>query len=124
VIRYDAVTVEGKLRWQDSVSSLNEAFYSACDGIFINYTWNEGKVAAAIEHLDRLCKDLTRSSDASAARHSVYFGVDVFGRGSFGGGQDRSSVAVDFLVVHDFSGMYSYSAAHQSMELTVYVYFL
>ena len=39
VIWYDAVTVEGRLQWQDSLTELNTPFFDACDGIFVNYTW-------------------------------------------------------------------------------------
>ena len=39
VIWYDAVTVEGRLQWQDSLTELNAPFFDACDGIFVNYTW-------------------------------------------------------------------------------------
>ena len=39
VLWYDAVTVEGKLEWQDSLTPLNQPFFDACDGIFVNYTW-------------------------------------------------------------------------------------
>ncbi len=39
VIWYDAVTVEGKLQWQNELNGLNSPFFQACDGIFLNYTW-------------------------------------------------------------------------------------
>ena len=35
VFRYDAVTIEGKLRWQDALTSLNKPFFDACDGNFL-----------------------------------------------------------------------------------------
>jgi endo-beta-N-acetylglucosaminidase D len=37
--RYDAVTTEGKLEWQDTLNHLNAAFFDACDGLFTNYCW-------------------------------------------------------------------------------------
>lgn len=49
-------------------------FFNMSDGIFLNYGWNEKCLA----------------SSAQAARenrqYDVYVGVDVFGRGVFGGG--------------------------------------
>lgn len=39
VLWYDAVTTEGHLQWQDSLTDLNAPFFNACDGIFVNYTW-------------------------------------------------------------------------------------
>lgn len=39
VLWYDAVTVTGQLRWQDTLNDANRAFFDCCDGIFTNYTW-------------------------------------------------------------------------------------
>ena len=33
------MTVQGKLQWQDRLSSLNKPFFDLCDGMFLNYTW-------------------------------------------------------------------------------------
>ena len=44
-----------------------------CDGIFLNYNWNEQVLASS----RALASD--RSCD-------VYVGIDVFGRGCYGGG--------------------------------------
>ncbi|KAK9845515.1 hypothetical protein WJX81_008418 [Elliptochloris bilobata] len=73
VIWYDAVTVEGRLLWQDSLTRLNSPFFDACDGIFVNYTWRAGTPVQAAAH-------------AGERAHDVYMGIDVFGRGSIGGG--------------------------------------
>ena len=40
-IWYDAVTVDGQLKWQDTLNDKNAAFFEACDGIFCNYCWKE-----------------------------------------------------------------------------------
>jgi endo-beta-N-acetylglucosaminidase D len=62
----------------------------ACDGIFTNYTWTE-------EHLKK-------SALHSGARASdVYVGVDVFGRGSFGGGQFNVCEALRVIAEHRLS---------------------
>jgi len=37
--RYDSVTVDGKLNWQDQLNEHNKPFFDICDGIFVNYTW-------------------------------------------------------------------------------------
>ena len=39
ILWYDAVTMEGKLEWQDTLSPLNTPFFQACNGLFVNYTW-------------------------------------------------------------------------------------
>ncbi len=43
-LRYDAVTIEGKLDWQNELNEKNRAFFDVCDGIFLNYTWKVGGV--------------------------------------------------------------------------------
>lgn len=49
-------------------------FFDACDGIFLNYGWNEAQLLQS-----RGAAGQNRISD-------VYVGVDVFGRSCFGGG--------------------------------------
>lgn len=66
---------------------INRVFFDACDGIFLNYGWSEAQLmrSAGAAGRDRL-------SD-------VYVGVDVFGRGCFGGGGYNSkAVSKAFLL--------------------------
>lgn len=89
IIWYDSVTIEGELKWQNQLNQLNELvseegffswlsrlirpFFKACDGIFLNYTWKP--------------EYLVQSKITAGQRdRDVYVGVDVFGRGCFGGG--------------------------------------
>lgn len=44
-----------------------------CDGIFLNYNWSEQGLASS-------------RALASDRRGEVYVGIDVFGRGCYGGG--------------------------------------
>ena len=53
---------------------VNRVFFDACDGIFLNYLWSEAHLMRSVGAAGR-----NRLSD-------VYVGVDVFGRGCFGGG--------------------------------------
>ncbi len=61
VIWYDAVTVEGKLQWQNELNRLNSPFFQACDGIFLNYTWKvlywkiDYVVAIIVARLNSMC---------------------------------------------------------------------
>ncbi|KAF8106576.1 hypothetical protein N665_0137s0028 [Sinapis alba] len=84
VIWYDSVTVCGDLEWQDQLNEKNKPFFDLCDGIFMNYTWKEGypKLSAEV---------------AGDRKYDVYMGIDVFGRGSFGGGQWTVNTALDLL---------------------------
>ncbi|CAG7890523.1 unnamed protein product [Brassica rapa] len=84
VIWYDSVTVHGHLKWQDHLNENNKPFFDLCDGIFMNYTWKESypKLSAEV---------------AGDRKYDVYMGIDVFGRGSFGGGQWTVDTALDLL---------------------------
>ena len=48
IIWYDALTIEGKLQWQDNLTALNEDFFEACDGLFVNYTWRAKTPSQAV----------------------------------------------------------------------------
>ena len=49
-------------------------FFDVSDGIFLNYGWNQTDLA------------LSGRAAGPERRYDVYVGVDVFGRGVFGGG--------------------------------------
>ncbi|KAL9659430.1 hypothetical protein QQ045_024236 [Rhodiola kirilowii] len=84
VLWYDSVTFHGNLSWQDQLNDENKPFFDKCDGIFVNYTWKEDypKISAAV---------------AGDRKFDVYMGIDVFGRGTYGGGQWTTNVALDVL---------------------------
>lgn len=69
VLWYDAVTIHGKLTWQNTLNAENKLFFDKCDGIFLNYAWKEDTPAEA-------------AAVAGPGREKdVYFGIDCFGRG-------------------------------------------
>jgi len=37
--RYDSVTINGDLWWQNELNEHNKPFFDICDGIFTNYSW-------------------------------------------------------------------------------------
>ncbi|KAI9156743.1 hypothetical protein LWI28_011490 [Acer negundo] len=90
VIWYESVTIDGILRWQNQLNKKNKPFFDICDGIFVNYLWTEKYVkhSAAV---------------AGNRKYDVYMGIDVFGRGTFGGGQWKTNVALDVLKKFDVS---------------------
>nr|CAB3242571.1 cytosolic endo-beta-N-acetylglucosaminidase-like [Phallusia mammillata] len=89
VIWYDSVTCDGTLAWQNELNDKNRCFYEVSDGIFLNYTWTE--------------KQLENSRKASTTPDSVYVGIDVFGRGCFGGGGFNTSQALAVARRHGLS---------------------
>uniref|UniRef100_A0A2P2PM11 mannosyl-glycoprotein endo-beta-N-acetylglucosaminidase n=1 Tax=Rhizophora mucronata TaxID=61149 RepID=A0A2P2PM11_RHIMU len=84
VIWYDGVTITGSLNYQNQLNEKNKAFFDICDGIFVNYSWEEDypKKSAAV---------------AGDRQFDVYVGIDAFGRGTYGGGQWNTKVALDVL---------------------------
>ncbi|KAK6156089.1 hypothetical protein DH2020_010337 [Rehmannia glutinosa] len=90
VIWYDSVTVDGDLSWQDQLNDKNKPFFDSCDGIFVNYTWKED--------FPKLSADV-----AGDRKFDVYMGIDVFGRGTYGGGQWTTDVALDVIKKNEVS---------------------
>ncbi|CAK0782655.1 hypothetical protein CVIRNUC_005853 [Coccomyxa viridis] len=80
VIWYDAVTTKGHLKWQNTLNALNMPFFEASDALFVNYAWKAETPGAA-------------AAGAGERRTNVYMGIDVFGRGTYGGGQLNTHVA-------------------------------
>ncbi|KAJ3194254.1 hypothetical protein HK101_003140 [Irineochytrium annulatum] len=74
VMWYDSLTIDALLRWQDHLTPLNKPFFDVSSSIFINYTWKQ-------HH-----PQLSALAAGSGRRADVYTGVDVWGRGTFGGG--------------------------------------
>ena len=77
VIWYDAVTSDGELKWQDELNEKNADFFFNCDGIFLNYNWKAENLKKSLDTL--------RSRNAIGRSTDIYVGIDVFGRGCFGG---------------------------------------
>jgi len=95
LVWYDAVTINGDLRWQNTLTTLNEPFFHACGSIFLNYHWNAPKLRGQV------MRRLRNEDRAAAAR--VFAGVDVFGRGTFGGGGYQSYLGVRAALAADHS---------------------
>lgn len=71
VFWYDSIINTGHLSWQNELNNKNKLFFDACDGILINYTWDE--------------KNLQRTAEAVFNQpemlKNIFIGIDVFGRG-------------------------------------------
>ncbi|CAG9766938.1 unnamed protein product [Ceutorhynchus assimilis] len=103
VIWYDSVTKDGLLRWQDQLNDQNRCFFDSCDGIFLNYGWNEEKLINTV-------------AMAGTRRFDVFVGVDVFGRGVFGGGQFNTYKAVELISKHNLSmAIFAPGWTHETM---------
>ncbi|CAL8143116.1 unnamed protein product [Orchesella dallaii] len=90
VIWYDSVTKTGELKWQDALNDKNKIFFDVCDGIFLNYNWNDEKLRSSAQM-------------AGDRRYDVFVGVDCWGRGCWAGGGLNTCLAVDRINTHDLS---------------------
>ncbi|KAG2111423.1 glycosyl hydrolase family 85-domain-containing protein [Suillus cothurnatus] len=92
VIWYDSVIFNGQLRWQDRLNSLNLPFFLSSDALFTNYFWPPSFPALTTQYFMSLdptliSDDAKRSSISSVkSLQNIFTGVDVWGRGSHGGG--------------------------------------
>ncbi|KAJ9581509.1 hypothetical protein L9F63_023313, partial [Diploptera punctata] len=101
LIWYDSVTSKGSLKWQNELNDNNRTFFEKCDGIFLNYSWDEG--------------NLSNSAVNAGARYlDVYVGVDVFGRNFYKGGGYNSHEAAELIRKHNLSmAIFAPSWVHQ-----------
>uniref|UniRef100_A0A6B2KYC7 FBA domain-containing protein n=1 Tax=Arcella intermedia TaxID=1963864 RepID=A0A6B2KYC7_9EUKA len=88
ILWYDSVITTGKVAWQNALNPLNKIFFDGCDGIFLNYGWNEKLISES-------------SSLAGERKLDVFTGIDIFGRGTFGGGGFQTHKALE--VIHNQS---------------------
>lgn len=92
VIWYDSVIhPTGKLDWQNGLNDKNERFFRASDGIFLNYCWNQDTLKQSLEQLEKL-KEEEKTMNLNA--NNIFVGIDVFGRGCFGGGGWNTNLAI------------------------------
>ncbi|KAF8075804.1 glycoside hydrolase family 85 protein [Lyophyllum atratum] len=102
-IWYDSVIITGQLRWQDRLNSRNLPFFLSSSSIFTNYTWAPNYPNATAEYFLALDPALTGNAPESLPQTSkkslsdVYMGVDVWGRGSHGGGGYGSYKAIEHI---------------------------
>ncbi|RWS08545.1 cytosolic endo-beta-N-acetylglucosaminidase-like protein [Dinothrombium tinctorium] len=105
VIWYDSVISSGKLKWQNELNSLNSCFFNECDGIFLNYCWKD-------EHLQRSL-DFSKQKNR---QYDVFVGVDVFGRGCYGGGGMNTNLAINKINQFDLSlAIFAFGWVHETL---------
>ncbi|KAK6537950.1 hypothetical protein TWF694_010845 [Orbilia ellipsospora] len=76
VVWYDSLTIYNRVAYANGLSPANAPFFKASSALFTNYRWNP---LTQLLTTAALSKSLNRSAD-------VYMGIDIFGRGTFGGG--------------------------------------
>jgi len=89
---YDSVVINGQLAWQDRLNSYNLPFFLSSSGLFSNYTWRNEYPALTAQYFLSLEQALignTKETDSQIVPKTlrdIYMGIDVWGRGSHGGG--------------------------------------
>ncbi|KAF8812658.1 glycoside hydrolase family 85 protein [Phlegmacium glaucopus] len=89
---YDSVILDGRLAWQNRLNSYNLPFFLSSTSFFSNYAWPPGFPALTSQYFLNLDTALTGNTPTSQSQVSaksmkdIYMGVDVWGRGSHGGG--------------------------------------
>ncbi|KAG6820456.1 hypothetical protein H0H93_000210 [Arthromyces matolae] len=100
---YDSVIFTGRLAWQDRLNSLNLPFFLSSTTIFTNYTWPPSYPNTTAQYFLSLDPTLTGNAEdsqpgtAKKALNDIYMGVDVWGRGSHGGGGFGSYKAITHI---------------------------
>ncbi|KAJ7983052.1 glycoside hydrolase family 85 protein [Mycena polygramma] len=84
VVWYDSVVVTGQLAWQDRLNSFNLPFFLSSTSFFTNYTWPPSYTTKAVQYFNSLNQNSAHIVPKTL--HDIYVGIDVFGRGSHGGG--------------------------------------
>ncbi|KAG6910189.1 hypothetical protein DXG01_012638 [Tephrocybe rancida] len=100
---YDSVIFTGQLSWQDRLNSKNLPFFLSSSTIFTNYTWPTSYPNTTAEYfltLDPALTGNTASPQPQTSQKSlndIYMGVDVWGRGSYGGGGFGAYKAIEVI---------------------------
>ncbi|KAJ7752850.1 glycosyl hydrolase family 85-domain-containing protein [Mycena olivaceomarginata] len=81
VVWYNSVVVTRQLAWQDRLNSFNLPLFLSSTSFFTNYTWAPSYTAKTVEYFRSL-----NPTAAPKTPRDIYMGIDVFGRGSHGGG--------------------------------------
>ncbi|KAG5637429.1 hypothetical protein H0H81_004588 [Sphagnurus paluster] len=103
IIWYDSVIFTGQLAWQDRLDSLNLPFFLSSSGLFTNYTWPREYPNITAEYFLALDPALIGTAPDSQpyvspkSLNDIYMGVDVWGRGSHGGGGFGSYKAITHI---------------------------
>jgi hypothetical protein len=71
VIYYDSLGSSGRVEYQNGLAQHSAAMLDCCDGVLTNYWWSRS-------HL----RESARLAETPERRRRVFFGVDVFARGS------------------------------------------
>ncbi|KAK8815411.1 hypothetical protein WA158_003623 [Blastocystis sp. Blastoise] len=84
VIFYDSLVTSGDIYYQNGLTNQNKLFFDCCDALFVNYWWKPDSLKNTI-------------SLAGSRVQDIYMGIDIFGRGTYGGGGKTTYTAIQEL---------------------------
>lgn len=97
-------------RWQDSLNQHNQIFFDHCNGIFLNYCYDESKTrswnlfgAISSWFFFKLEKIQESAQNAKSKKKDVYAGIDLFGRNTYGGGGFSTYKALQLISHYQLS---------------------
>lgn len=82
IIWYDSIIADGSVRWQSMLNQHNKMFMEVTDKFFTDYHWG-------LDHLK------ISSHTAKEKSWNIFFGNDIYGRGTYAGGQLNTYKAID-----------------------------
>uniref|UniRef100_A0A1A9UDY2 Cytosolic endo-beta-N-acetylglucosaminidase TIM barrel domain-containing protein n=1 Tax=Glossina austeni TaxID=7395 RepID=A0A1A9UDY2_GLOAU len=106
VLWYDSIIETGQLLWQNELNAKNVRFLKSSHGMLINYSWTD----KSLEVTRALCER------ERAACQTVFFGIDIFGRGQiakFHSKQTLARIAKQCFSVGIFAPAWTYETLQQ-----------
>ncbi|KAF9224571.1 glycoside hydrolase family 85 protein [Gyrodon lividus] len=99
---YDSVIYDGRVRWQNRLNGYNLPFFLASDAFFTNYSWAPDYPILTAQYFMNLDPALlteytstyTTPLFRSKTLQSIFTGIDIWGRGQYGGGKFGSYRAI------------------------------
>ncbi|KXN88355.1 Cytosolic endo-beta-N-acetylglucosaminidase [Leucoagaricus sp. SymC.cos] len=93
---YDSVIFNGSLSWQNRLNSWNLPFFIPSTSFFSNYSWPPDFIEQTTAYFLSVNSNVLGLATETKPKslQDVYMGVDVWGRGSYGGGGFGSYKAI------------------------------
>lgn len=99
LVWYDSVLHDGSLRWQSALNDKNYKFFQVSDAFFTDYHWGLENLQVTLDTF----KKQIEGDESRLSTYDIYIGNDIYGRGTYGGGQLQTHVAIQEILKYPFS---------------------